>query len=245
MLINFLIGASASIAALVFDSPSFAASSASSPSSAAASRIWQFDLKQDDSIFAIVTHKAGLAAKLAHNHLVAARQFSATLAADPNKLNEGQFSFKANVNELEFDRPDLQKRWFPLIQALNWLTEPYNALSDSDRETIREHGLAADQLDAQKFKEVSATIESITDAKSKLGSKDFNKRATVAVTIKGQTVKRVFATNMNLQGQELNVEAAADFKFSEFGIKPYRALMGALGNDDVFNILVSFRAVKK
>jgi polyisoprenoid-binding protein YceI len=78
-----------------------------------------------------------------------------------------------------------------------------------------------------------------------VGGKSFAKKADVSVTVHGQTVKRSFAANVNLQGQELTVEAAADFKFSEFGIKPYKALMGALGNDDKFNMLVSFRAVKK
>jgi polyisoprenoid-binding protein YceI len=206
---------------------------------------WDFDVKADDSVFAIVTHKTGIAAKLAHNHLIAARQFSATVSTDPTKLNEGSFTFKAKVNELEFDRNDLQKKWFPTIQALGWLSEPFGNLKDSDRDTIREHALAADQLDGQKFPEIEARIESITDSSSKVGGKSFAKKADVSVTVHGQTVKRSFAANVNLQGQELTVEAAADFKFSEFGIKPYKALMGALGNEDKFNMLVSFRAVKK
>ena len=128
---------------------------------------------------------------------------------------------------------------------MGWLSEPFSNLKDSDRDTIRENALAADQLDAQKFPEIEARVESITDSSSKIGGKSFAKKADVSVTIHGQTVKRTFAANLNLQGPELTVEAAADFKFTEFGIQPYKALMGALGNDDKFNMLVSFRAVKK
>ncbi|MFZ9519320.1 MAG: YceI family protein [Silvanigrellaceae bacterium] len=222
--------------------PTQAATAAAAP---AAPQKWDFEVKADDSVFAIVTHKSGIAAKLAHNHLIAARQFNSSISADPTKLNEGSFSFKAKVNELEFDRNDLQKKWFPTIQALDWLSEPFASLKDSDRETIRENALAADQLDGQKFPEIMARVESISDSSSKIGGKSFSKKAEVSVTIHGQTVKRSFAANLNLQGTELTAEAVADFKFSEFGIKPYKALMGALGNEDKFNMLVSFRAVKK
>lgn len=211
----------------------------------AAPQVWDFALKQEDSVFAIVTHKTGLAAKLAHNHLIAARQINATISADPTQINSGKFTFTTKVKELEFDRADLQKRWYPTIQALGWLNEPYATLKDSDRETIREHGLADDQLNAEKFSDVQARLESLTDAPSKVGAKSFAKKASVSVTIRGQTVKRDFPANVTLQGQELTVEAVADFKFTEFGIKPYKALMGALGNEDKFNMLVSFRAMKK
>lgn len=211
----------------------------------AAPQVWDFSVKQDDSVFAIVTYKSGLAAKLAHNHFIAARQFNATVSADPSQLNTGKFTFTAKVKELEFDRTDLQKRWYPTVQALGWLNEPFAALKDSDRETIRKNGLAADQLNAEKFSEVQALLESLTDTPSKVGAKSFAKKASVAVTIHGQTVKRDFPANVTLQGQELTVEAVSDFRFTEFGIKPYKALMGALGNDDKFSMLVSFRATKK
>jgi hypothetical protein len=48
-----------------------------------------------------------------------------------------------------------------------------------------------------------------------------------------------------LTGEELTVEAVGDFAFTDFGIKPYSALFGALGNQDKFHMLVSMKAVKK
>lgn len=207
--------------------------------------VWEFNLKPDDSVFAIVTQKAGIAAKIAHNHFIAARQINAVISADPKNLNAGKFSLKGKVSELEFDRKDLARRWYPTIKELGWLDEPFSELKDSDRETIREHALADDQLDAEKFSDFSAQLESVSDAESQTGGKKFLKKAKVAVTIHGKTVSREFPANITLKDQELTVEAATDFRFTDFGIKPYRALMGALGNDDRFNMLVSFRAVKK
>ena len=222
------------------------ASATASPTPAATiNPVWDFAIKSDDSVFAIVTQKAGVAAKLAHNHFIAARSFDAKLSADSSNLNKGSFEFKTKVNDLEVDRADLQKRWYPTVQALGWLKEPFESLKDSDRETIRENMLASDQLNSEKFPDISAKIEKITDDASKIGERNYGKKATVALTIRGKTVTRDFAANINLQGQELQVDAAGALKFTDFGISPYKALLGALGNDDRFYMLVSFRALKK
>ncbi|NBO39032.1 YceI family protein [bacterium] len=205
----------------------------------------EYAVKAEDSVFAIVTHKAGLAAKLAHNHLVVARGYDAKLIADPNQLNSGSFEFKAKVAEFEVDRPDLQKRWYPMVQSLGWLNEPFTNLKDSDREKIRENMLSEEQMDVEKYPTISAQILKITDATSKVGERSYNKKASVAVTLHGKTVTRDFSANIKLQGDELLVDAVTDFKFSEFSIVPYKALLGALGNDDTFNMLVSLRAVRK
>jgi hypothetical protein len=90
----------------------------------------------------------------------------------------------------------------------------------------------------------SVTVGQHYFSKIKDSSRMYLKIATVAVTIHGQTIKKDFSANIVFQGKELLVEAAADFRFTEFGIQPYRALMGALGNEDRFSMLVNLKAVK-
>lgn len=211
----------------------------------ATTETWDFQIKTEDSIFSIVTLKKGIASGLAHNHLIAATAYQAELKANPKELEKGSFTFKTKVSELEVDRADLQKRWFPFIKSLAWLSEPFSELKGSDRETIREHMLASDQLNAKKFPEITAKIVDIKASESQLGGKKFSKTANVAVTILGKTVARPFSANLVLNGEELNVEAAGGFSFSDFGITPYSALFGAIGNQDKFHLLVSMRAVKK
>ncbi|MEY4064929.1 MAG: hypothetical protein RIR26_1137 [Pseudomonadota bacterium] len=207
--------------------------------------VWEFALKPEDSVFAIVTRKKGVASAFAHNHFIAARQFDAKLKADPSQLNKGEFQFKTKAADLEVDRSDLQKRWFPVVQSMGWLAQPFESLSDSNRETIRENMLDEGQLNERKFPEITARVEKISDTPATVGEKKFSKQATVAITIRGATVTREFATNLTLQGQELLAEAAGTLKFSDFGITPYSAMMGAVGNEDTFALLVNFRAVKK
>lgn len=214
-------------------------------SASAANTIWTLSIKPETSLFAVITQKAGVAARLAHDHLIAAKTFDSNLKVDPLELNKGTFIFKVKVRDLDVDHPELQQKWFPTIQALSWLKQPFTPLKESDRNTIRENMLAENQLNAAKCPEISAEVLKISDFPSMLGTRQFSKKAQVAVTICGKTNTRDIPANINLRGDELQVEAAGDFKFSEFGIKPYKALLGALGNDDQFFILVSFKAVKK
>jgi hypothetical protein len=206
---------------------------------------WEFRIREEDSIFSIVTLKKGIASGLAHNHLIAATRYQAQLKANPKELEKGTFTFSTKVSDLEVDRADLQKRWFPTIKSLSWLTEPFSELKDSDRETIREHMLASDQLNAKNFPEISAKIVDIAASESQVGGKKYAQKANVAVTILGKTVARPFSANIALNGEELSVEAAGGFSFSDFGITPYSTMFGALGNQDKFHMLVSMRAVKK
>lgn len=86
---------------------------------------WEFRIREEDSIFSIVTLKKGIASGLAHNHLIAATRYQAQLKANPKELEKGTFTFSTKVSDLEVDRADLQKRWFPTIKSLSWLTEPF------------------------------------------------------------------------------------------------------------------------
>lgn len=210
-----------------------------------AAETWEFRIKEEDSLFSIVTLKKGIASGLAHNHLIAATRYRAQLSANPKDLQKGSFTFSTQVSDLEVDRVDLQKRWYPLIKSLAWLTEPFSELKDSDRETIREHMLDSNQLNAKKFPEISAKIVDVTASESQVGDKKYSQKANVAVTILGKTVARPFAANLVLNGEELSVEAAGGFSFTDFGITPYSTLFGALGNQDKFHMLVSMKAVKK
>lgn len=219
--------------------------SAATQAAPAHSEAWEFRIKEEDSIFSIVTLKKGIAAGLAHNHLIAATRYQAQLTANPTHLENGTFTFSTKVSDLEVDRADLHKKWFPAIKSLAWLTEPFSELKDSDRETIREHMLESNQLNAKRFPEISAKIVDIKASESQIGSKKFTHKANVAVTIVGKTVARPFSANLVLNGKELSVEAAGGFSFSDFGITPYSALFGAIGNQDKFYLLVNMRAVKK
>ena len=62
--------------------------------------------------------------------------------------------------------------------------------------------------------------------------------ATLAFTVHGKTVKRECPANIVVEENGLKVDAVGAFKFSEFGIKPYSAMAGAVKNADEFHLFV-------
>ena len=61
---------------------------------------------QEESVFAAVTQKEGFAARLAHNHLIVARAYSARLDFDPENPDETEFELKAQAPDLIVDDPE-------------------------------------------------------------------------------------------------------------------------------------------
>lgn len=203
----------------------------------------EYTVDYGKSIFAVVTHKAGLAAAFAHNHLVYPAEYKTELSVDGNDPLTAAFTLEFNVNALEVDAPDQQKRWFPAIQAAEILKDPFKAIETADRKTIKEHMLAKDQLDAEAYPTISAKLVSLKADRAKRGKTDYAYSAVVAFTVHGKTVEREMPANVTVHDDRAVIDAAGEFRFTEFGIEPYSAFGGAVRNEDRFHVLVHIEAV--
>ncbi len=140
------------------------------------------------------------------------------------------------------DDPAAKERWFPGITAAQLLDHPFATVSEADRATIRGHMLAKGQLDAAAYPSLSAELREVKARPSQRASKHYAYEAIVALTVHGKTVERPFAVNLEFGGDAVHVEAAGAFRFSDFGITPYSALLGAVRNQDAFQVFVDFQA---
>jgi hypothetical protein len=131
----------------------------------------------------------------------------------------------------------------PAVVRLGILEEAQGPVSPSDRSSIRQHMLDSDQLDAAKYPEVTAELVRVTPKTAKLGSTEFAYAATVRFTLHGKTVERDAAANIDVKERTLHVEATAQFRFTEFGIAPYSAMLGTVRNEDRFDVYVCFTAI--
>src|SRR5690242_13273491 len=77
------------------------------------------------SFFAIVVHKAGIAARLAHNHLIYPTKYATTLSVDHEDATTAQFSLEFATNALEADAESLHTKWYPAIEKAGILNEPF------------------------------------------------------------------------------------------------------------------------
>jgi len=207
----------------------------------------------DDTVFAVVTHKAGFAAGLAHNHLVAPADYDVTLEFSPADPASAGFEIAFAAESLTFDDPQMQARWGARIRELGVLDGEFSALPDSRREQIRQAALGPRQIDAASHPLIAATIIGVTPAGDAPDggapgddepAAEFPWRVSLAFEVHGVRVERPVRARYAIdESGGLEIEAVGRYAFSDFGIKPYSAMLGAVRNRDEFELYVHLRAV--
>ncbi len=197
-----------------------------------------------ESLFAVITQKDGLAAAFAHNHLVVAPNPTVQLTTDPNQLESTEFSFVTSTVGLVSDDMKLNNKWFPLVQSEKILSEPFTEISPSNRSSIRSSMLGAEQLDAENYPTISATLTRVIPNPLYPDRSSYSNLATLTVTIHGTTLSRVVPVNFAFSGDHLEAQSVQAFKFTDFGMEPFSALFGAVKNKNQFHILVKVAAAR-
>ncbi len=205
----------------------------------------EYAVEPADSIFAVVVHKAGIAARFAHNHLVYPNEYAATLSAENDDLATTRFSLTFAVDKLQVDAPDMHKKWYPSIEAAGILDEPFKEVDEKDRQTIAEHMRGKDQLDSATYPEISAKVTQVSAKAQRVGKLDYTHTATLEFTVHGKTIARECPASLAIVNGTVTVEARGNFTFAEFGIKPYSAMAGAVKNRDAFHLYVHVVAKEK
>jgi hypothetical protein len=202
----------------------------------------EFLVVTEQSVFAVVTHKGGFAGGLAHDHFIAASEYTAHLDFNDSDLLDTKFHVRFEAENLVVDSKLQRERWYPNLEAVGILDKPFGDLSDKDRAKIRETMLGRKQLDAASFPEISAQLVSIDVEAKDHGDVHFSHRVMLAFTVRGQTVEKPVWARYELVNGVLRVEAVGEFRFRDFGIKPYSAMLGAIKNKDLFHLYVNLMA---
>ncbi|MEM7349647.1 MAG: YceI family protein [Acidobacteriota bacterium] len=199
----------------------------------------EVELDPAESVLAVITHKAGIAAKKAHNHLIAAPVSEAKLSFDPAEPMNASFRLDFAAEQLAVDPWDLEQTWYPRLETLGILDEPFTEIADKDRQKIRKSMLSDDQLDAAKFPRISAEVTRLEEGASTHGGVEFPYSAKLRFNVHGQNVEKTVAARYELEGAILKVEALGTFQFTEFGIEPFSAFFGAVKNEDGFHLYLN------
>lgn len=201
------------------------------PAAAAAYRI-----DSGESLFAVVTRKAGFAAGLAHDHLIAAADYEVRLEFDPQAPESTSFRLETRVEALRPDEPELRRRAEPRLIELGVLDEPFAEVSAGQRRKIRRAMLGDGQLDAAGHPMIRASVAGVEAVETVPG---FGYRVPLELEVRGVRVTSPVAARYERDADgRLTVEAFGSFRFSDFGIKPYSAMLGAVRNRDEFWIYV-------
>jgi hypothetical protein len=198
----------------------------------------------EQSVFAVVVHKGGVAGRLAHDHFIAASNYTARVEFSKAAPLATRFEIRFDTEDLVVDRQEWSSKWYPRLEVLGILDSPFPELSDEDREKIRETMLSDKQLDAVEFPEISAEISSIAEEIKEAGTVEFSHRVALALSARGQTVEKPMRARYVLEGDTLHVEAFGEFRFRDFGIKPYSAMLGMVKVKDEFHVYVALEAIR-
>ncbi|MDJ0839795.1 MAG: YceI family protein [Acidobacteriota bacterium] len=195
----------------------------------------------EKSILAVITHKAGIAKGLAHNHFIFAGNYTLSLSMDagPDTL---KLTAELPVDELIVDETETSKRYYGRIEELGILSEPFEPLKDKDRNKIRKAMLGKKQLHGAEHKQIAARLVGVRSEKTTIGKQSFTHVLTMTFTIRGKTAEVEVPAVIETTDGVLKLEATAPMKFSDFGIKPYSAMLGAVANEDRLDLYVYLEA---
>lgn len=179
-----------------------------------------YDVDTKQSLLTVRTYKDGVAARLAHDHIVQATEYSGTVSFDPAS-DTNSISMEAKTASLVVDEGAMRKK-------MGLEGEP----GEGDRKDITKNMQAADQLDTAKYKTISFKSSSIK--KQADGTYLVNGK----LTLRGKTNDVSFPAKVDMQGDKVHAVGTFKFKGSSYGFEPYSAMFGAVKNKDEYDMRV-------
>jgi polyisoprenoid-binding protein YceI len=206
----------------------------------------KFTLDREHSVFAVVTHRAGIAGALLHEHLIVAQNAQVELEYEKGNLRKALFRLRARAEDLTIDDPSDQKEWYPRLKSLRVVSEPFTPLTGIDLKEIRRTMLGPTQLDAARHPEIGVELRHLEESAGRVEDVLMTHLAKIAVTLHGRTVERTVGVKITpLAGRRLELEAIGRFRLSEFGIKPYETALGTMKVADEVHFVVVASALPR
>lgn len=209
----------------------------------AAAATWEVDLER--STFAVLTQRAGLAARLAHDHLIVARAPQCTVEFDPADPGGARLDCRQPTLALDADPTAERERLAPRLELLGARTGALPPVDADDRAKIRAEMLGAGQLFAERFPEIRVALVALAprgggaNARVALGWD-----ARLRLTLRGETIETTAPVRFEVDGDELVAELLAELRFTDFRIEPYAGVLGTVRVADLFHLYVELVATR-
>ena len=201
---------------------SFAQTPAPAPAAAPAAAPVKYKLDANKGFVYVQVFKdqSTLAASLSHDHVIRAKGWSGAVTWDPSNVGACQVEVNVPVGQLEVDAPEMRKK-------VGYDT----VLDDSDRGTVREHMLAEDQLNSAKYPNISFKSTKCEGTGSAI-------KVTGNFTLHGVSKQVTVPMTLSGDGKAFTAKGSFKVKQSDFGYKPFEALLGQLKNSDEISFTI-------
>jgi hypothetical protein len=180
-------------------------------------------LDPNSSVVRIYAFRGGRAARLAHNHVLAAPQFTGFFYLPPGGASESRFDLEFRLDQLEIDNPA-----YRAVLGSAFSTK----LSTADIAGSRKHMLGEENMQADRFPFVRIHSLQISGDGTKFAAK-------IQVELHGQ--KRDMWIPLDVEGLpgRLSVTGSIVLRQTDFGAHPYSVLNGLISVQD--EVVVEFK----
>src|SRR5690606_9118731 len=72
----------------------------------------EYEIDKDETVFAVVTHKGGIASALAHNHFIFPVQYEARVWQEGDAVESGRFRIEFPAAQLTPDVKEAEEKWY-------------------------------------------------------------------------------------------------------------------------------------
>ena len=174
-----------------------------------------FAIDKKSSELVVKTWKEGVAAALAHNHVILATDYAGEVSFDPAAPAAAKVTLTVQVASLVPDDAALRKKFGETAEV-----------GEADRKKIAANMLGDEQLDAAKFPTISFGSTAVT--KNEKGQLVLAGQ----LTLHGVTRPVSLTVTIAVKDNQLVGDGKLRFKTSDFGVKPYSTGLGTVRNRD-------------
>lgn len=182
-----------------------------------------FTLDPKTSAVRIYAFRAGSAARLGHNHVLAAPQFEGYFHLPAAGTASARFDLEFRLDQLEFDNPLYRATLGKAFSSI---------LSPEAIEGTRQHMLGASNMQADLFPCVRIHSLQIAGEAPKFAAK-------IQVEMHGQTREMWVPLHVEGLPDSLAVSGSFVLRQTDFGVKPYSVMGGMLAVQD--EVVIEFQ----
>jgi polyisoprenoid-binding protein YceI len=188
----------------------------------------QYVIQPERSEFVVRVYKAGVAARLAHDHVVRAIRYSGSVTADPTHPITAAIAVTVQTDSLRADEPEIRHKY--------GISKDLRA---PDQQAVQSTMLGKSQLDAARYPTITFHSTAVTQE----GPEQFRVMGDLA--LHGKVRQVTFPVSAHLSGDTLRASGSVEFVQSDFGIRPYTAFFGAVRNQDRVTLLFDIVAGRR
>lgn len=175
---------------------------------AAAAGAAVYAVDPDASLVAVTVRRAGLMARLGHDHVVAVRTLSGHVAPD---LGRADLSFR--LDQMSVDEPQL-------LAEAGIARQPSPPAVEGTR-----HNMLGPVLEAQRYPQVELHVQGM--AGGRLG---------VDITLHGVTRRLALPAAVRVDARQVSARGTATLKQTDFGVTPFSVGGGLLSVQDALEV---------